>query len=241
MVPRFPFCSQTDLSRCLFFFLSGKNWDLTAALSDYEQLRQVHTANLPQVFNEGKYCKQPEPEQPPQVTKAERPCLQRQDDIAQEKRLSRGISHASSAIVSLARSHVANECSNEQFPLEMPIYTFQLPDLSVYSEDFRSFIERDLIEQATMVALEQAGRLNWWSTVCTSCKRLLPLATTGDGNCLLHAASLGKGESVHGVFCQKDLLLCSIPSESSETNGMQRVSLKAWFWSFTFFNLHFQK
>lgn len=74
-----------------------------------------------------------------------------------EKRLSRGISHASSAIVSLARSHVASECSNEQFPLEMPIYTFQLPDLSVYSEDFRSFIERDLIEQATMVALEQAG------------------------------------------------------------------------------------
>lgn len=74
-----------------------------------------------------------------------------------EKRLSRGISHASSAIVSLARSHVASECNNEQFPLEMPIYTFQLPDLSVYSEDFRSFIERDLIEQATMVALEQAG------------------------------------------------------------------------------------
>lgn len=39
----------------------------------------------------------------------------------------------------------------------MPIYTFQLPDLSVYSEDFRSFIERDLIEQSTMMALEQAG------------------------------------------------------------------------------------
>ena len=59
--------------------------------------------------------------------------------------------------MSLARSHVASECSSEQFPLEMPIYTFQLPDLSVYSEDFRSFVERDLIEQATMVALEQAG------------------------------------------------------------------------------------
>lgn len=36
------------------------------------------------------------------------------------------------------------------------------------------------------------GRLNWWSTMCTSCKKLLPLATTGDGNCLLHAASLGE-------------------------------------------------
>lgn len=76
---------------------------------------------------------------------------------ATEKRLSRGISHASSAIMSLARMHVTGECTREQLPLEMPIYTFQLPDLSVYSEDFRTFIERDLIEQSTMVALEQAG------------------------------------------------------------------------------------
>lgn len=59
--------------------------------------------------------------------------------------------------MSLARLQVANECTSEQFPLEMPIYTFQLPDLSVYSEDFRNFIERDLIEQSTMMALEQAG------------------------------------------------------------------------------------
>lgn len=80
-----------QMSFFFFFRLAGKNWDLTAALSDYEQLRQVHTANLPQVFNEGKYCKQPEPEQPPQVTKAERPCLQRQDDIAQGKSSSLGL------------------------------------------------------------------------------------------------------------------------------------------------------
>lgn len=31
--------------------------------------------------------------------------------------------------------------------------------------------------------------------MCTSCKRLLPLATTGDGNCLLHAASLGRSSN----------------------------------------------
>lgn len=90
-------------------------------------------------------------------TSTEPPSLSTPTSPHAEKRLSRGISHASSAIVSLARSHVASECSSEQFPLEMPIYTFQLPDLSVYSEDFRSFVERDLIEQATMVALEQAG------------------------------------------------------------------------------------
>ncbi|XP_015284651.1 PREDICTED: OTU domain-containing protein 7A-like, partial [Gekko japonicus] len=209
---------------------SSKNWDLSAALSDYEQLRQVHTANLPQVFNEGKYPKpQQEREPPQQVNKSERPSLQRQDDIAQaEKRLSRGISHASSAIVSLARSHVANECNSEQFPLEMPIYTFQLPDLSVYSEDFRSFIERDLIEQATMVALEQAGRLNWWSTVCTSCKRLLPLATTGDGNCLLHAASLGMWG-----FHDRDLVLRKA-LYTMMRSGAEREALKRrWRWQQT--------
>lgn len=169
---------------------AGKNWDLSAALNDYEELRQVHTANLPQVFNEGRYYKQPETrDTPTHVSKIDRPCAQKQEDNAQgnrlsfipstskltfifhscclfnsssfhppEKRLSRGISHASSAIVSLARLQVASECTSEQFPLEMPIYTFQLPDLSVYSEDFRSFIERDLIEQSTMMALEQAGK-----------------------------------------------------------------------------------
>uniref|UniRef100_A0A4W5P2M8 ubiquitinyl hydrolase 1 n=1 Tax=Hucho hucho TaxID=62062 RepID=A0A4W5P2M8_9TELE len=177
---------------CVCVCPAGKNWDLSAALSDYEQLRQVHTANLPTVFNEGRYYRQPDHDTPQHLSKVERPGVQRQEDNMQEKRLSRGISHASSAIVSLARFHVASECTSEQFPLEMPISTFQLPDLSIYSEDFRTFIERDLIEQSTMVALEQAGRLNWWATMCTSCKRLLPLATTGDGNCLLHAASLGE-------------------------------------------------
>ncbi|XP_067829530.1 OTU domain-containing protein 7A [Heptranchias perlo] len=204
--------------------LEGKNWDLSAALNDFEQLRQVHTGNLPRVFNEGSFYKQQEKELSNQVIK----CEQRQDEIAQEKRLSRGISHASSAIVSLARSHVANECSSEQFPLEMPIYTFQLPDLNVYSEDFRSFIERDLIEQSTMVALEQAGRLNWWSVVCSSCKRLLPLATTGDGNCLLHAASLGMWG-----FHDRDLMLRKALYTMMK-KGTERDALKRrWRWQQT--------
>ncbi|XP_068507130.1 OTU domain-containing protein 7A [Syngnathus scovelli] len=209
--------------------LEGKNWDLSAALNDYEELRQVHTANLPQVFNEGRYYKQPEArDTPTHVSKIDRSCAQKQEDNGQEKRLSRGISHASSAIVSLARLQVANECTNEQFPLEMPIYTFQLPDLSVYSEDFRSFIERDLIEQSTMMALEQAGRLNWWSTMCTSCKKLLPLATTGDGNCLLHAASLGMWG-----FHDRDLMLRK-SLYSMMKSGAERDALKRrWRWQQT--------
>uniref|UniRef100_A0A673LIA6 ubiquitinyl hydrolase 1 n=1 Tax=Sinocyclocheilus rhinocerous TaxID=307959 RepID=A0A673LIA6_9TELE len=190
--------------------LEGKNWDLSAALNDYEQLRQVHTANLPHVFNE-------------ENSKSGRPAIG-----CREKRLSRGISHASSAIMSLARLQVSGDCAREQFPLEMPIYTFQLPDLSVYSEDFRSFIERDLIEQSTMVALEQAGRLNWWSTMCTSCKKLLPLATTGDGNCLLHAASLGMWG-----FHDRDLVLRK-SLYAMMKSGAEREALKRrWRWQQT--------
>lgn len=34
------------------------------------------------------------------------------------------------------------------------------------------------------------GHLNWWADIGV-CQRLLPLVTSGDGNCLLHAASLG--------------------------------------------------
>uniref|UniRef100_A0A672PUH6 ubiquitinyl hydrolase 1 n=1 Tax=Sinocyclocheilus grahami TaxID=75366 RepID=A0A672PUH6_SINGR len=208
--------------------LEGKNWDLSAALNDYEQLRQVHTANLPHVFNEGRYYKQPEHSSTPQHISKPEQCPQKQEDNTQEKRLSRGISHASSAIMSLARLQVSGDCAREQFPLEMPIYTFQLPDLSVYSEDFRSFIERDLIEQSTMVALEQAGRLNWWSTMCTSCKKLLPLATTGDGNCLLHAASLGMWG-----FHDRDLVLRK-SLYAMMKSGTEREALKRrWRWQQT--------
>ncbi|ELK24164.1 OTU domain-containing protein 7A [Myotis davidii] len=61
----------------------------------------------------------------------------------------------------------------------MPIYTFQLPDLSVYSEDFRSFIERDLIEQATMVALEQAGMWGFHDRDLVLRKALYTMMRTG--------------------------------------------------------------
>lgn len=80
---------------------------------------------------------------------------------ATEKRLSRGISHASSTIVSLARSHVSSVggCGvGTEMLLDTPVCTFQLPDLTVYRDDFRGFIERDLIEQSMMVALEHAGQ-----------------------------------------------------------------------------------
>jgi len=38
------------------------------------------------------------------------------------------------------------------------------------------------------------GCLNWWADVGIG-QRLYPLQTSGDGNCLLHAASLGESIS----------------------------------------------
>lgn len=50
------------------------------------------------------------------------------------------------------------------------------------------FISKCLLN---VILLNFIGRLNWWAEKGT-CQRLWPLATTGDGNCLLHAASLGE-------------------------------------------------
>nr|CAD7408376.1 unnamed protein product [Timema cristinae] len=121
--------------------------------------------------------------------------LQKSDavDVIDFKKLTRGISRATDNVnlVSRARSNIeSNVCNVNQFFIETPVSTFTLPDLTIYPEDFRGFLEKDLIEMSMLVSLEQGGRLNWWAD-SGACQRLWPLATTGDGNCLLHAASLG--------------------------------------------------
>ncbi|KAI5722535.1 hypothetical protein M8J76_009862 [Diaphorina citri] len=116
-------------------------------------------------------------------------------DIIDYKKLNRGISRATDneKIVSRARSEIAlvdntEETDADQLFIESPVYTFTLPDLTQYPDDFRTFLEKDLIALSTQVSLEQAHRLNWWTSVT---QKLYPLSTSGDGNCLLHAASLG--------------------------------------------------
>ena len=69
------------------------------------------------------------------------------------------------------------------------VYIFNVTD------EYRAFLEKDLIELSSLVSLENYGRLNWWAETET-CQRLWPLATSGDGNCLLHAASLGKNHFI---------------------------------------------
>nr|XP_057910047.1 OTU domain-containing protein 7B isoform X2 [Doryrhamphus excisus] len=197
--------------------LEGKNWDLRAALSDFEQLRQVQAGGLMYPYPEERTYLSPEKEK----ARLGRPVLQRQDEVAQAAEKSQ---LRSSPAASMARTHTAG---NADQLLNTPEFTFQLPDLSMYQDDFR-VTERDLIEKSMMVALEHAGRLNWWTKVVPNCQSLLPLTTTGDGNCLLHAASLGMwGCHDRDLSLRKALL-------EQMSHGVEQEALKRrWRWQLT--------
>lgn len=119
--------------------------------------------------------------------------------LVRNKKLERGISRATEQnanIVNRARNEMAMDFQGGPPLIELeklspcaPYYTFTIPDLTIYSEEFRKFVEKDLIETSTLVSLEASHRLNWWASAYI-CQKLWPLSTTGDGNCLLHAASL---------------------------------------------------
>ncbi|XP_039291867.1 OTU domain-containing protein 7B [Nilaparvata lugens] len=113
------------------------------------------------------------------------------DESSEYKKLNRGISRATDNVnlVSQVRTEMVLDNIDQDYQLETPAYTFMLPDLTeLEPEEFGRFVEKDLMAVSTQVSLEQADRLNWW--VNRGCQRLWPLSTSGDGNCLLHAASL---------------------------------------------------
>ena len=60
------------------------------------------------------------------------------------------------SLVSEARHSVQVDIQHDSHD-HMYIQTFVLPDLTVYNEDFRAFLEKELIETSTLVSLEQAG------------------------------------------------------------------------------------
>lgn len=92
-----------------------------------------------------------------------------------------------------SKLHTLSNPSHHQTHLtEFYNYSFMLPDLNAYSDEFREYLHHDLIEMAVSLSLTEAGHLNWWAMHQFEgvCRRLHPMVTTGDGNCLLHAASL---------------------------------------------------
>lgn len=90
--------------------------------------------------------------------------------------------------VAVLKQRVSHE---EQLTIDDQFFrhSFIYPDFSSEPEALQQFIASDLIETSHKNHLEKSGRLNWW-TATGKLPRLEPLATSGDGNCLLHAASL---------------------------------------------------
>ncbi|XP_045512514.1 OTU domain-containing protein 7B-like isoform X1 [Pieris brassicae] len=142
------------------------------------------------------------------------------------RKLSRGISRATDneGLVWALRSNTEpdlNTLSSDHILL--------LPDISVYPTDFRIFIEKDLLETATLVTLESASILNWWRGQVPGAPRLLPLATSGDGNCLPHAASL----AAYGFHDRLLALRTKVQTllSGDEGQGLTDAIRRRWRWS----------
>ncbi|KPJ03105.1 OTU domain-containing protein 7B [Papilio xuthus] len=143
------------------------------------------------------------------------------------RKLSRGISRATDneGLVWALRSNTEPEPSTLSSD-----HILLLPDISVYPPDFRIFIEKDLLETATLVTLESAGILNWWRHGrVPGTPRLLPLATSGDGNCLPHAASLAAYGFHDRLLALRTKVQALLSGEGGEalTNAIKR----RWRWS----------
>lgn len=76
---------------------------------------------------------------------------------------------------------------------ELTCYSFMLPNLNQFEDyKFREYLQNDLLEMPAQYNLTESGHLNWWiqNNWENVCRPLYPMITSGDGNCLLHAASL---------------------------------------------------
>lgn len=89
-------------------------------------------------------------------------------------RLSRGMSNAfiNSKIVTAARGFLLKEAEAAMVAergggdddddgnsfVQTTGFTFMLPDLSIFPEDLKAFLYKDLVDSATLVSLEQAGQ-----------------------------------------------------------------------------------
>lgn len=82
---------------------------------------------------------------------------------------------------------VSENATSPRFLRSIPRSNFVLPKVSEYVVDYRKFIASYLVDTQIYKDLESTKRLNW----CSSVHSLVPILTIGDGNCLMHAASLG--------------------------------------------------
>ena len=85
--------------------------------------------------------------------------------VCVDARMKRGMSKAGPnfPIIILARQLVLDDLESpedEDVPkyfTDTPVYSFILPDITIYPEDFKAFLYNDLVDNYVLVSLEQAG------------------------------------------------------------------------------------
>ena len=101
-----------------------------------------------------------------------------------------------------------------------PSFTVHYPyiDPSHYCAKFVEFVARNLTDKYVKDALEREFRcLNW----LRECTHLVPLYTTGDDNCLLHAASLAMWGFKDRQFRLRNAFYESLTTIDRNTNVLQ--------------------
>ncbi|XP_067932703.1 OTU domain-containing protein 7B-like isoform X2 [Watersipora subatra] len=175
--------------------LAGTNWNLEAAVQAYRQIQtdQSETPRPKQTISSHSADQMSSSQS--QATSSE------SSNLEKGRRLLRGLSKVydlrdgAQSIerdkVSILKAASDPNCEASQLNVNISLdNTYVLPDLSTLSSGFADYIEQELIDFVTMNVLERSEHINWWAKHSLS-RRLWPLHTTGDGNCLLHAASLG--------------------------------------------------
>lgn len=108
-------------------------------------------------------------------------------------------------------------------------YSFMLPDLNKFDDyKFKEYLHSDLIELPTQCALSESGHLNWWTQGDWEgvCRPLYPMCTSGDGNCLLHAASL----AMWGLHDRYLVLRKALHSTLENIKENQSALWRRWRW-----------
>jgi len=80
-------------------------------------------------------------------------------------------------------------------------------DLSSLPVQLINLTEAAATVNSLVLCILSVGILNWWADIGVG-PRLYPMVTSGDGNCLLHAASLGNELMIWFItHCESALLI----------------------------------
>ena len=110
-----------------------------------------------------------------------------------ENNLGNKNSHDSNEHKKDQKQNSSSSLSKKLLNNELTCYSFMLPNLNQFSDyKLKEYLQNELIELPAQYNLTESGHLNWWTQNNWEnvFRPLYPMVTSGDGNCLLHAASL---------------------------------------------------